>query len=185
MALYVNKRKDTERRIVKMADKKQKEEKTELENKVVNFLLKHELSLVTAESCTGGLLTGRLVNVAGVSETLKAGLVTYSNKAKRKLLDVNKGTLKKYGAVSKQTAKEMVKGAALGYDAEVAVAITGVAGPDGGTEEKPVGLVYIACYAKEKVLVKEYNFKGNRQEIREEAVEKALKLMYEWMQENY
>lgn len=166
-----------------MADKKHKEES--LEEKVVNFLLKHKLSLVTAKSCTGGLLTGRLVNVAGISETLKAGLVTYSNKAKRKLLDVNKGTLKKYGAVSKQTAKEMVKGAALGYDADVAVAITGIAGPDGGTEEKPVGLVYIACYAKEKVIVKEYHLKGDRQEVRETAVEKAMNLMYEWMQENY
>lgn len=168
-----------------MPEKTKKEEEIELEKKVVNFLLKYKLSLVTAESCTGGLLTGRLVNVSGVSETLKAGLITYSNKAKRKLLDVNKATLKKYGAVSKQTAKEMVKGAALGYDAEVAVAITGIAGPDGGTEEKPVGLVYIACYAKEKVIIKEYILKGSRQEIREEAVEKALNLMYEWMQENY
>lgn len=166
-----------------MAEKKQK--KNEIEEEIVKFMLKKELTLVTAESCTGGLLTGRIVNVPGVSEVLKAGLVTYSNKAKRKYLEVKKSTLKKYGAVSKQTAKEMAKGAAIGNDADIAIAVTGLAGPDGGTEEKPVGLVYIGCYAKEKVVVEEYHFTGTRQQIREQSVKAALELLKNCIMQSY
>lgn len=148
-----------------------------LEMVVVKLLKKLELSVTTAESCTGGMLAARLVHVPGVSDVFKEGFITYSNKAKRKRLDVSKATLKKYGAVSKQTAKEMATGGVFASDADVCVAVTGVAGPDGGTEEKPVGLVYIACYLKEKVKVESYQFKGNRQKIREQAVVKALDLL--------
>lgn len=145
-----------------------------LEEEVVRLLDKYELTLVTAESCTGGLLGGRLVNVPGVSDVYKAGFITYSNKAKRKYLDVSKNTLKKYGAVSKETAKEMAKGGVFQTDADICVAITGLAGPQGATDEKPVGLVYIACYIDDKVQVKEYHFKGNRNKVREQAVVRAL-----------
>ncbi|WP_310603478.1 competence/damage-inducible protein A [Anaerosporobacter sp.] len=161
------------------------EEAEALEETVVKLLKKYDLTLSTAESCTGGLFTGRIVNVAGVSDILKEGFITYSNKAKKKNLDVSKNTLKKYGAVSEQCAKEMAKGAAINTDADVAVAITGLAGPDGGTEEKPVGLVYIACFVNEKVTVKEFNFKGNRQKIREGAVISALDLLRRCILENY
>lgn len=164
---------------------KQKERKKKLEETVIKLLKKNDLSLVTAESCTGGMLTCRLVSISGVSEVLKAGLITYSNKSKRKYLDVKKDTLKKHGAVSKQTAKEMARGAAIGNDADIAVAITGIAGPDGGTDEKPVGLVYIGCYAKDHVTVKEYTFKGDRMDIQEAAVEAALELMHNCILENY
>ena len=164
-------------------EKKDKEKK--LEELLIKLLRKKELSLVTAESCTGGMLTSRLVSVPGASEVLKAGLVTYSNKAKRKYLDVKKDTLKKYGAVSKQTVKEMAKGAAIGNDSDIAVSITGIAGPDGGTEEKPVGLVSIGCYAKDHVTIKEYKFKGSRQEIREAATQAAMELMYTCVLDNY
>lgn len=160
------------------------EEET-LEAAVVKLLKKNGLTLATAESCTGGLLTGRIVNVPGISEVLNQGFITYSNKSKRKYLDVNKSTLKKYGAVSPQTAKEMVKGAAIGTDSDTAIAITGIAGPEGGTEEKPVGLVYISCYVNEKVTVKEYQFKGNREKIREYAVVNALDLLRRCILENY
>lgn len=153
-----------------------KEEET-LEDVVVKQLLKNKLSLVTAESCTAGLLTGRIVNVPGVSEVLKEGFVTYTNKAKRKLLGVSKSTLKNYTAVSAQTAKEMVKGAAIGSDSDVAVSITGLAGPGGGTKEIPVGTVFIGCYANEKVTVKEFHFSGNREKIRELSVVNALDLL--------
>lgn len=153
-----------------------KEDET-LEMAVVRLLKKHELTVTTAESCTGGLLAARLVNVPGVSDVFREGFITYANRSKRKILDVSKSTLKKYGAVSEQTAKEMATGGVFATDADVCVAITGLAGPDGGTEEKPVGLVYIACYLHEKVRVERYQFKGNRNKIREQSVVKALDLL--------
>lgn len=156
-----------------------------LEMAVVRLLEKYELTVTTAESCTGGLIAGRLVNVPGVSDVFREGFVTYSNKAKRKYLDVGKSTLKKYGAVSEQTAKEMAIGGAFASDSDVCIAVTGIAGPDGGTEEKPVGLVYIAAYMRDKVTVEEYRFKGNRQKIREQTVVKALDLLRRSILKNY
>ena len=153
------------------------DEKETLTDVVVKLLKKHELTVTTAESCTGGLLAGTLVGVPGVSEVFREGFVTYSNKAKRKLLDVSKSTLKKYGAVSAQTAKEMAKGGVFATDADICVAITGLAGPDGATPEKPVGLVYIACYMNDKVHVEEFRFKGDRQKIRERSVVQALDVL--------
>lgn len=153
------------------------EEEVTLEKAVVDLLLANHLTVSCAESCTGGMLSARLINVPGVSDAYKAGFVTYSNKAKRTHLGVKKSTLQKHGAVSKQTAEQMVKGAALNAKADVAVAITGIAGPDGGTKEKPVGLVYIACSVKGNVTVKEYHFNGNRMKIREATVVSALMLM--------
>ncbi len=160
------------------------EEET-LEMAVVRLLKKYELTVTTAESCTGGLLAGRIVNVPGASEVFRQGLVTYSNKAKRKLLDVNKATLKKYGAVSKETAKEMATGGVFASGADACVAVTGIAGPDGGTEEKPVGLVFIGCYIKGRVTVEKYQFKGDREKVREQSVVRALDLLRRCILENY
>lgn len=160
-----------------------KEEET-LEMAVVRLLTKHELTVTTAESCTGGLIAGRLVNVPGASGVFREGFITYSNKAKRKILDVSKSTLKKYGAVSEQTAKEMATGGVFATDADVCIAVTGIAGPD-SEGEKPVGLVYIACYMKDKVKVEEYHFKGNREKIREQSVVKALDLLRRSILANY
>lgn len=145
-----------------------------LEKSLADLLLSAELSITCAESCTGGLLSATLVNVPGISELYKAGLITYSNKAKRKLLGVKKATLQKYGAVSRQTAEEMVKGLLADSKTDVGIAITGIAGPDGGTKEKPVGLVYIACCVKGKVTVEEYHFGGSRDQIRQSSVTAAL-----------
>lgn len=153
------------------------EENTTLEKAVMDLLCANDLTVTCAESCTGGLLSARLINVPGISDTYKAGVITYSNKAKRRFLGVKKSTLQKYGAVSEQTAEEMAKGAALLLKADVAVAVTGLAGPDGGTEEKPVGLVYIACSVKGKVTVRRYHFSGSRSKVRESAVSAALALM--------
>ena len=153
------------------------DENVTLEKAVVDLLQANKLTVTCAESCTGGMLSSRLINVPGVSEVFKSGYVTYANKAKRKILGVKKGTLQKYGAVSAQTAEEMVKGAALFSKADVAVALTGLAGPDGGTEEKPVGLVYIACNVKGNVTVMEFHFNGNRMKIRDGATTAALMLM--------
>lgn len=153
-----------------------KEEET-LEEVVVQLLHNKNFTLATAESCTGGLLTGRLVNVPGVSDILKEGFITYSNEAKAKYLGVQESTLETYGAVSSQTADEMVRGVAKAASSDAAVAITGIAGPDGGTDEKPVGLVYIACLVQDKVTIKEYRMKGNRDKIREQSVIYALDLL--------
>lgn len=161
-----------------------REEET-LEMAVVKLLQKYELTVTTAESCTGGLLAGRLVNVPGASEVFREGFITYANKAKRKYLDVSKSTLKKYGAVSPETAREMAIGGAFAADCDACVAVTGIAGPEGGTEEKPVGLVYIATYVKDKVTVKKYQFKGNREKVREMAVVRALDLLRRSILENY
>ena len=153
------------------------EDDVTLEKSVVDLLLANKLTIACAESCTGGMLAARLVNVPGVSEALKSGYITYSNKAKRKLLNVKKTTLQKHGDVSEQTAEEMVKGLAFVSKADVCVSITGIAGPDGGTDEKPVGLVYMACCVKGEVTVKKYNFSGNRSKIRESATSAALSLL--------
>lgn len=159
-------------------------ENESIEMAVVRLLEKYELTVATAESCTGGLLAGRLVDVPGVSEVFREGFITYSNKAKRKTLDVSKATLKKYGAVSRQTAKEMATGAVFAADADTSLSVTGIAGPDGGTEKKPVGLVFIGCYMNDKVTVEEYHFEGDRSQIREQSVNSALNLLRRTILEN-
>jgi nicotinamide-nucleotide amidase len=153
------------------------DESETLEEVIVQLLKQHNLTLATAESCTGGLLTGRLINVPGVSQYLYEGFITYSNEAKMKYLNVKAETLKQYGAVSSQTAAEMAYGVAKTSGSLAALAITGIAGPDGGTDEKPVGLVYIACLVNGDVTVKEYHLKGNRQKIRELSVIYAMDLL--------
>lgn len=152
---------------------------TTLEKSVADLAKVNGLTITCAESCTGGLLSARLVNIPGISDIYKSGVVTYSNKAKRRFLGVKKSTLQKYGAVSEKTAEEMAKGASVMLKADVAAAVTGIAGPEGGTPEKPVGLVYIACHVKGKTTVREYRFFGNRSQIRESAVSAALSLMRE------
>lgn len=156
-----------------------------LEESVVRLLTKYELTVTTAESCTGGMIASKLVNVPGASEVFNEGFITYSNKAKRKILDVSKNTLKKYGAVSEQTVKEMAIGGAFAADADACIAVTGIAGPDGGTEEKPVGLVYIGCCMKDEVTVKECHFHGTRMEIREQSANAALDLLRSAIVLNY
>ncbi|MBO4898722.1 MAG: competence/damage-inducible protein A [Lachnospiraceae bacterium] len=154
------------------------DENVTLEEAVVKLLKKRGLTITFAESCTGGLLSGRVVGVPGVSDVYKTGFVTYSNKAKHKLLGVSKKTLKKYGAVSEECAYEMAFGAAKAAEADVAVAITEIAGPDGGTEEKPVGTVYIGCCVCGEAVVKRFNFSGNREKIRDNSVSAALRMLH-------
>ena len=148
-----------------------------LETAVVELLKKHRLTISTAESCTGGMVAAKLVNVSGVSQVFMQGMVTYSNEAKMGLLGVKEDTLRTYGAVSEETAKEMASGGAAASGTDVCVAITGLAGPEGGTDRKPVGLVYMACCIQGNVAVREYHFKGNRDKIREQSMMKALDLV--------
>ncbi len=143
---------------------------------VVNLLKVNGLMLATAESCTGGLIASSIVDVPGSSEVFFEGVVTYSNESKIKRLRVNPNTLKKYGAVSEQTAEEMATGLLEG-GADIAVATTGIAGPSGGTKDKPVGLVYIAVAGKNYLKVEECNFDGDRTAIRNKAKDKALSMV--------
>lgn len=149
-----------------------------LEERIVMLMQQKKLTLAVAESCTGGMLSSKIIDVPGVSEVYKAGFVTYANEAKQKLIGVKEETLKQFGAVSEQTAKEMVAGTLKAAEADVAVAITGIAGPGGGTKEKPVGLVYIACGSAENIVVDRCLFNGTRSEIRQASADHALGMLY-------
>lgn len=155
------------------------EEDVTLEEAIVDILKEKKLTVTTVESCTAGLLAGRLMNVPGASSVYNEGYITYSNDAKEKIVGVSHETLEKYTAVSKETAAEMAAGAAKVSGADVAVSVTGIAGPDGGTKEQPVGLVYIGCCVNGKVRVEEFHFTGNRQKNRDYAVVRALTLLRE------
>ena len=155
-----------------------------LEQEIIQFMTEHKLTLSAAESCTGGMFSARVINTPGASAVYEAGFVTYANKAKHKLIGVKKKTLKEYSAVSKETAKEMVKGTLKATGADYAVSITGIAGPGGGTVEKPVGLVYIGCGRKHHIVVKQYHFSGDRTQIREARVENALLQLWEVLAED-
>ena len=144
------------------------------ESRLVKLLLEKDLQITCAESCTGGMIASRLVNVPGVSEILMESYVTYSNEAKHRLLGVEQEALSKYGAVSQQVAFQMAEGAARAAGADAAIAVTGIAGPGGGTAQKPVGLVYIGTYLCGNIRVTENHFRGERYEIRKQAAEAAL-----------
>ncbi|CCJ34661.1 competence/damage-inducible protein A [Caloramator australicus] len=139
---------------------------TSLEEVLGTLLLKHNLKIAIAESCTGGMLTSRLVNFPGISASLVEGLVTYSNESKMKRLNVSEETLKSFGAVSKECAIEMARGVALTSNSDIGISSTGIAGPLGGTEQKPVGLVYLGLYFNGKEKYKELRLSGDRQRIR-------------------
>lgn len=154
-------------------------ENSSLEEKIVSLLQEKGWKIASAESCSGGMIASRLVNVSGVSDVFEEGYITYSNAAKHKLLGVSKQSLGQYGAVSSQVAGEMALGAARQARARAAIAVTGIAGPGGGTPQKPVGLVYIGCYVDGRVFVTENHFQGSRQEIRTATTQAALSLLLE------
>ena len=150
-----------------------------LEMALTKLLIKKKYTMTTAESCTGGMIAARMVNAPGVSAVLKSGFITYTNEAKEELLGVSHDTLEKFGAVSRETAEEMAEGAVKAAHTDAAVAVTGIAGPDGGTKEKPVGLVYIGVNVRGNVEVREYHFSGSRQKIRESVTAAALTFLRE------
>ncbi len=154
-----------------------------LEQWLVKELTKRHASITTAESCTGGLVSGTLVNASGASEVFNQSFVTYSNDAKMRLLGVKKTTLDRVGAVSRETAEQMAAGAAKAANAQVALSVTGIAGPDGGTPEKPVGLVYIGCYCFGQTVVEKHVFEGDRMEVRNASVKAALALAKKCLEE--
>lgn len=159
------------------------DEKKTLEEAVVDMLRDQKLTLSLAESCTGGAVAARIVNVPGASQVFTHGFVTYSNRAKRKFLGVKKSTLKTFGAVSEKCAREMVRGCRFVSKADISLSITGLAGPEGGTKECPVGTVFMGCSYNDKVIVKEFHFSGSRARIREQATAHALVLLRDCMME--
>lgn len=151
------------------------------EERVVRLLKEKNLRITAAESCTGGMIAGALVNVAGASDVFGESYVTYSNDAKQRLVGVRTETLEQFGAVSEQTAWEMAAGAARAAGADVALSSTGIAGPGGGTPQKPVGLVYIGCCVQGSVQVRKLRFYGSRMENRIRTVEEALRFAAEML----
>ena len=145
--------------------------------KVFKLCLKKKIKLSFAESCTGGLLSCLITSFPNSSKIFASGFVTYSNLSKQKILGVKDKTLKKYGAVSKEVAKEMVNGVWIKDKINIAVSITGIAGPTGQTKDKKIGLVYIGINNKKNIIINEFNFKGDRPKVRRNSVDKAIDLI--------
>ena len=136
--------------------------------------------LVTAESCTGGMIAAGLTDIAGSSSVFERGFVTYTNKSKHEMLGVPERLLETYGAVSQQVALAMAEGALVNSEADLSVAVTGIAGPGGATQEKPVGLVHIACARiGQETIHHQFTFSGDRSRVREQSVVAALDMILE------
>ena len=150
---------------------------------IVDRLASMNMTVATAESCTGGLIASSIVDIAGASDCFNEGYITYSNEAKMRNLSVKESTLMQYGAVSTQTAKEMAMGVRKKAHADFGIASTGIAGPGGGSPEKPVGLVYIACAYDDKCQVRQLNLLGDRSQVRHQAADEALQLLSDCMDE--
>ena len=145
---------------------------------LVRKLIKKKLKISFVESCTGGMLASTITSISGASKIFSLGLVTYSNQAKIKLLKVNKSIIKKYGAVSPQCCEAMVKNLAKISKAQINVSVTGIAGPNGGTKTKPVGLVYIGVKNKNKILITKNIFKQkSRKAIQNATVKRTLEII--------
>jgi len=152
-----------------------------LEEEVGQLLVERGLTLAVAESCTGGLIAHRITNVPGSSRYFLGGVVAYANEAKEKVLGMSHETLAKYGAVSEETALEMAKGVRGLLRADVALSVTGIAGPSGGTPEKPVGLTYIALAAEDGERCEKHLWRGNRWENKEQTAEAALQMLRDYL----
>ena len=145
---------------------------------LVKILTKKKLKIAFAESCTGGMLASEITSVSGASKVFGIGLVTYSNHAKITVLKVNKSIIQKYGAVSPQCCKAMVKNLSKISKAQINVSITGIAGPNGGTKKKPVGLVYIGVKKNNKIFITKNVFKEkSRKAIQKSTIKKTFKII--------
>ena len=146
---------------------------------LINDLKEKNLTISTAESCTGGLIAKLITDVPGSSQVFIGGVVSYSNEMKNKLLRVKQETLEKFGAVSENTVFEMLEGILLTTGSDLAVAVSGIAGPTGGTEYRPVGTVYIGVALNYQRIVKKYLFQGDREEVRNRSAEKIVEMIWE------
>ena len=152
-----------------------------MENEIGKILTEKNLTIACAESCTGGLLTSRLTDIAGSSNYVKGSIVCYSNEVKNKILHVDAETLKNFGAVSEQTARQMSANVRKIINTDIGVGVTGIAGPGGGTADKPVGTVYISVSNADKTFVKLFNFNGTRTEIKNQSCDAALTMIKEFI----
>jgi PncC family amidohydrolase len=159
------------------------EERMKVEQAIGALLVEQGLTLATAESCTGGLVAHRITNVPGSSTYYLGGFIAYANEAKEALLGVRHETLLAHGAVSEETAREMARGARQRIGAAIGVSVTGIAGPTGGTPDKPVGLVYIALSTSEAELCEHHIWQGNRLKNKEQSAQAALQLVLAYLQE--
>ena len=148
----------------------------QLQNLASN-LATQNLKVTCAESCTGGLLAANLTRLPGSSAWFDMGFVTYSNEAKQQMLNVNPTTLAHYGAVSEEVVREMALGALISSKADYALSISGIAGPAGGSEDKPIGLVWFGLASKKRIWAESKNFNGDRDQIRAQAVQHAVQLL--------
>lgn len=149
------------------------------ENRIISYLIDRGKTIATAESCSGGLIAHRLTNVPGASTPFLGGVVAYSNAVKRSLLQVAPEIIEACGAVSEETARAMAEGARRALGTDLAVAVTGIAGPGGGTSEKPVGLVYMALADGQTTRVVKHLFEGDRESIKLQTADAALNLVLE------
>jgi len=152
------------------------------ENLIGNILHTRGLKLAAAESCTGGLIGNRITDVVGSSEYFLGSIVAYAYEVKVKLLDVSWNTLNKYGAVSRETVLEMARGVQQRIGSDVAISVSGIAGPGGGTPEKPVGTTWIGLIAKDGEWAKEFHFSGNREQNKSSAADAALQMLLDYLQ---
>ncbi len=151
--------------------------------KLQNILRKNHRTITSAESCTGGLVASMITKISGSSDVFDGSIVTYSNKIKNQELNVSNSTLNKFGAVSKEVVSQMLTGALKKFDSSYAIAISGVAGPNGGTKDKPVGMVVIGIASnKNQENIKIYYFKGSRICIQKQAAKTALRNIYKFIQ---
>ena len=157
-----------------MSDLTNSQSLTTIAQQLGEILCKKNAKLTTAESCTGGAISEAITSVSGSSQWFEFGFVTYANSAKRQLLGVSEETLEQYGAVSEQVVKQMAQGAIKQSEADYAIAVSGVAGPDGGTEEKPVGTVWVCWQTPSQIWTHKLVLSGDRQAVRTEAVKKSL-----------
>jgi nicotinamide-nucleotide amidase len=146
---------------------------------LIGALRSKGLKAAAAESCTGGMIGCAITSVPGSSDVFMGSAVTYSNESKQSILGVREDTLKAHGAVSEETAREMALGAVRVYDSDLAVAVTGIAGPGGGTDTKPVGLVYIAVADGPRTVVARNVFNGDRQSVRQQTALEAIRMLHE------
>jgi PncC family amidohydrolase len=153
-----------------------------LEKKIGIILQEQSFTLGLAESCTGGLLASRITDVPGSSAYFMAGLVTYSNRAKTKFLSVPDKIIVQHGAVSNVVAERMAKGARAAAEVDIGLSITGIAGPAGGSPEKPVGTVFVALATAKKTFVRKFLFSGNRREVRKRSSEEALTMLLDYLE---
>ncbi|MCX5809104.1 MAG: CinA family protein [Proteobacteria bacterium] len=155
----------------------------EIEEKIGRILKEKGLTIAAAESCTGGLIASRITDISGASEYFEAGFITYSNKAKTSFLSVREEVINRYGAVSYEVAKLMAEGVRNIAGVDIGVSVTGIAGPAGGTLEKPVGTVFVGLATGKGTSVRNFLFTGNRLEIKQQTSEAALTFVADYLEE--